>query len=109
MRVVIELKRDAKPDVVKNNLYKQTSMQTTFGVNMLALVGKQPRLLNIYEVLNEFVEHRVEIVTRRTDFDLKKAKSRAHILEGLIIALGNLDDVIETIKSSDQLKLQDLL
>ena len=100
MRVVIELKRDAKPDVVRNNLYKQTQMQTTFGVNMLALVGKQPRLLNLYEVLNEFVEHRVEIVTRRTRFDLRKAKMRAHILAGLIIALGSLDEVIELIKKS---------
>jgi DNA gyrase subunit A len=100
MRVVIELKRDAKPEVVKNNLYKYTSMQSTFGVNMLALVNKQPRLLNIYEVLNEFIEHRVEIITRRTTYDLKKARARAHILAGLIIALGNLDEVIETIKTS---------
>jgi len=100
MRVVIELKRDAKPEVVKNNLYKYTAMQTSFGVNMLALVHNQPRLLNLYEVLNEFVEHRVEIITRRTTFDLKKARARAHILAGLIIALGNLDEVIETIKKS---------
>jgi len=100
MRIVIELKRDAKPEVVKNNLYKYTAMQSTFGVNMLALVGKQPRLLNIYEVLNEFVEHRVEIITRRTTFDLKKAIARAHILSGLIIALGNLDEVIEIVKTS---------
>lgn len=100
MRVVIELKRDAKPDVVKNNLFKHTQMQTTFGVNMLAIVGKQPRLLNLYEVLNEFVEHRVEIVTRRTMYFLKKAKMRAHILAGLIIALGSLDEVIELIKKS---------
>jgi DNA gyrase subunit A len=100
MRVVIELKRDAKPDVVKNNLYKYTQMQTTFGVNMLALVGKQPRLLNLYEVLSEFVEHRVEIVTKRTIFDLKKARMRAHILAGLIIALGSLDEVIALIKKS---------
>ncbi len=100
MRVVIELKRDAKPEVVKNNLYKHTQLQTTFGVNMLALVGKQPRLLNLKQVLNEFIEHRVEIVTRRTRFDLKKARARAHILKGLIIALGSLDAVIELIKSS---------
>ncbi len=105
MRVVIELKRDAKPDIVQNNLYKQTQMQTTFGVNMLALVGKQPRLLNLYEVLNEFVEHRVEIVTRRTEFELKKAVARAHILAGLIIALGNLDEVIETIKTSQSTEI----
>ncbi|MDD3150337.1 MAG: DNA topoisomerase (ATP-hydrolyzing) subunit A, partial [Candidatus Gastranaerophilales bacterium] len=101
MRVVIELKRDAKPEVTRNNLYKQTQMQTSFGVNMLALVGNQPRLLNLYEVLNEFVEHRVEIVTRRTIYDLKKAKARAHILEGLIIALSNLDAVIQLIKTSE--------
>ncbi len=100
MRIVIELKRDSKPEVVKNNLFKFTQMRTTFGVNMLALVGKQPRLMNLYEVLNEFVEHRVEIVTRRTIFFLKKAKMRAHILEGLLIALGSLDEVIELIKKS---------
>ena len=100
MRVVIELKRDAKPDVVQNNLFKHTSMQTSFGVNMVALVNKQPRLLNIHQILTEFIEHRVEIVTRRTAFDLKKAKARAHILAGLIIALGNLDKVIELIKTS---------
>lgn len=100
MRIVIELKRDAKPDVVKNNLFKFTQLSASFGVNMLALVGKQPRLLNLYEVLNEFVEHRVEIITRRTIFFLKKAKIRAHILAGLMIALQNLDEVIELIKKS---------
>ena len=100
MRIVIELKRDAKPEVVRNNLFKYTQISTTFGVNMLALCGKQPRLLNLYEVLNEFVEHRVEIVTRRTIFFLKKAKVRAHILAGLIIALGSIDEVIELIKKS---------
>lgn len=100
MRVVIELKRDAKPDVVKNNLFKQTQLATSFGVNMIALVGLQPRLLNLYEVLNEFVEHRVEIITRRTIFFLKKAKMRAHILAGLLIALGSLDEVIDLIKKS---------
>lgn len=100
MRIVIELKRDAKPDVVKNNLFKQTQLLTSFGVNMLALVGKQPRLMNLYEVLNEFVEHRVEIITRRTIFFLKKAKMRAHILAGLLIALGSLDEVIALIKNS---------
>ncbi len=100
MRIVIELKRDAKPDVVRNNLYKYTQLTATFGVNMLALVGQQPRLLNLIEVLNEFIEHRVEIITRRTLFFLKKAKMRAHILEGLLIALASLDDVIELIKKS---------
>lgn len=100
MRIVIELKRDAKPDVVRNNLYKHTQLATTFGVNMLGLVGKQPRLMNLLEVLNEFVEHRVEIITRRTVFFLKKAKMRAHILAGLLIALGSLDEVIALIKKS---------
>ena len=100
MRIVIELKRDAKPDVVRNNLYKYTQLTATFGVNMLALVGQQPRLMNLLEVLNEFIEHRVEIITRRTLFFLKKAKMRAHILEGLLVALASLDDVIELIKKS---------
>ena len=100
MRIVIELKRDAKPEVVKNNLFKLTQLRTTFGYNMLALVHKQPRLLNLYDVLNEFVEHRVEIVTRRTIYFLKKARIRAHILAGLLIALGSLDEVIQIIKSS---------
>ena len=100
MRVVIELKRDAKPDVVGNNLDKQTALMSSFGVNMVALVGQQPRLLNLYEVLNEFIEHRVDVITRRTIFFLKKAKARAHILEGLMIALNALDEVIELIKKS---------
>ncbi len=100
MRIVIELKRDAKPDVVRNNLYKQTALLTSFGFNMVALVGQQPRLLNLYEVLSEFVEHRVDVITRRTMFFLKKAKARAHILEGLMIALNSLDEVIELIKKS---------
>ena len=100
MRIVIELKRDAKPDVVRNNLYKQTALSTSFGFNMVALVGQQPRLLNLYEVLSEFVEHRVDVITRRTMFFLKKARSRAHILEGLMIALNSLDEVIELIKKS---------
>ena len=100
MRIVIELKRDANPDVVRTNLYKYTQLTLNFGVNMLALVGKQPRLLNLLDVLNEFIEHRVEIITRRTIFLLKKAKIRAHILAGLLIALGSLDEVIELIKTS---------
>ena len=104
MRIVIELKRDAKPDVVRNNLFKYTALTSSFGMNLVALVGKQPRLLNLYEVLNEFVEHRVEVVTRRTIFFLKKAKIRAHILEGLIIALNALDEVIELIKKSPNME-----
>ena len=100
MRIVIELKRDAKPEVVKNNLFKYTQLATTFGVNMLALCDNQPRLLNLHQVLTEFIAHRVEVVTRRTIYYLKKAKVRAHILAGLLIALGSLDEVIELIKSS---------
>lgn len=101
MRVVIELKRDAIPDVVLNNLYKQTPLQTSFGVNMLALVGNQPRLLSLPDVLNEFIEHRVEVIVRRTNFELRKAKARAHILAGLIIAIGDLDKVIKLIREAD--------
>ena len=100
MRIVIELKRDANPVVVKNNLFKYTQLCTTFGVNNVVLCGKQPRLLNLKQILEEFVEHRVEIVTRRTIFFLKKAKVRAHILAGLLIALGSIDEVIELIKKS---------
>ncbi len=100
MRIVIELKRDAKPEVVKNNLFKYTQLATTFGVNMLALCDNQPRLLNLHQVLTEFIAHRVEVVTRRTIYYLKKAKVRAHILAGLIIALRSLDEVIELIKTS---------
>lgn len=100
MRIVIELKRDAKPEVVKNNLFKYTQLATTFGVNMLALCDNQPRLLNLHQVLTEFIAHRGEVVTRRTIYYLKKAKVRAHILAGLLIALGSLDEVIELIKSS---------
>ncbi len=101
MRVVIELKRDAKPDVVLNNLYKQTQLQTTFGINMLALVKKQPRLLNLPDILTEFIEHRVDVVVRRTRFELNKAEARAHILAGLIIAIGDLDRVIQMIRAAE--------
>ncbi|MBW2477719.1 MAG: DNA gyrase subunit A [Deltaproteobacteria bacterium] len=100
MRVVIELKKDVIPQVVLNQLYKMTPMQSSFGIIMLAIVGGQPRILALREVLDNFVEHRKEIVTRRTLFELKKAEARAHILEGLKIALDNLDDVIQTIKTS---------
>jgi len=100
IRIVIELKRDAKPEVVQNNLFKYTQMKTTFGVNMLALVNKQPRLLTLLDVLEEFIEHRVEVITRRTTFYLNKAKTRAHILKGLMVALGDLDNVIDTIRNA---------
>lgn len=101
MRLVIELKRDAKPDVVLRNLYKHTQLQQNFGVNMLALVKNQPRLLNIVDVLSEFVEHRVDVVVRRTRFLLNKAEARAHILAGLMIAIGDMDNVIEIIRGAE--------
>ena len=100
MRVVIELRRGEVPEVVLNNLYKHTSMQSVFGINMVALVQGQPRLLNLKQVLSAFIGHRREVVTRRTLFDLRKARERGHVLEGLTVALANLDDVIELIKAS---------
>ena len=100
MRIVIELKKETIPQVVINQLYKMTAMQSSFGIIMLAIVGGQPRVLALREVLENFIQHRKEIVTRRTLFELKKAEARAHILEGLKIALDNLDEVIQTIKAS---------
>jgi DNA gyrase subunit A len=100
MRVVIELKRGEVPEVVLNNLYKHTAMQSVFGINMVALVQGQPKLLNLQQILIAFIGHRREVVTRRTLFDLRKARDRAHILEGLTVALANLDEVIELIKAS---------
>ncbi len=100
MRVVIELRRGEVPEVVLNNLYQQTVMQNVFGINMVAIVDGQPKLLNIRQILNAFIGHRREVVTRRTLFDLRKARSRGHILEGLTVALANLDELIELIKSS---------
>jgi len=100
MRIVIELKRDSIPQVILNQLYKMTPMQSSFGIIMLAIVSGQPRILTLREVLDNFIEHRKDIVTRRTIFDLKKAEARAHILEGLKIALDNLDEVIQIIKTS---------
>ncbi len=100
MRIVIELKRDSIPQVVLNQLYKMTPMHSSFGIIMLAIVNGQPRVLTLREVLDHFIDHRKEIVTRRTMFELKKAEARAHILEGLKIALDNLDEVIQVIKTS---------
>ncbi|WP_256759650.1 DNA gyrase subunit A [Cohnella sp. WQ 127256] len=100
MRIVIELRRDVTPTVVLNNLYKQTQMQTSFGVNMLALVNNEPRVLNLKEVLYHYIQHQVEVIRRRTEYDLKKAAARAHILEGLRIALDHLDEVIALIRAS---------
>ncbi|HHT00012.1 MAG TPA: DNA gyrase subunit A, partial [Thiomicrospira sp.] len=100
MRIVIELRRGEVPEVIINNLYKQTAMQTVFGVNMVALIDGQPKLLNLKQVVEAFVKHRREVVTRRTIFDLRKAREKAHILEGLAVALNNIDEMIELIKAS---------
>ncbi|TAL72151.1 MAG: DNA gyrase subunit A [Rhodanobacter sp.] len=100
MRIVIEVRRDAMADVVLNNLFQQTQLQVTFGINMVALVDGQPRTLGLKEILEAFIRHRREVVTRRTIFDLRKARARAHILEGLTVALANIDEMIELIKTS---------
>ena len=100
MRVVIELKRGEVSDVVLNNLFKQTPLQSVFGINMVALSNGQPKLMTLHEVLDAFVSHRREVVTRRTIFDLGKARDRAHVLEGQTVALANIDEVIELIKTS---------
>jgi DNA gyrase subunit A len=104
MRVAIELKRGEIPDVVLNNLYKQTQLQDSFGMNMVALIGGQPRLLNLKEILDAFLRHRREVVTRRTTFELKKARNRGHILEGLAVALANVDEMIKIIKTPPEAK-----
>jgi len=100
MRVVIELKRGEVPEVVLNNLYKQTQLQDSFGMNMVALVDGQPKLCNLRDMVVVFLEHRREVVTRRTIFELRKARERGHVLEGLAVALANIDEFIETIKTS---------
>ncbi len=100
MRVVIELKRGEVPEVVLNNLYKQTQLQDTFGMNMVALVDGQPKLLNLRELLDCFLSHRREVVTRRTVFELRRARERGHVLEGLAVALANIDEFIELIKAA---------
>jgi len=100
MRIVIELRKGEVPDVVLNNLYAQTSMQMVFGINMVALVDGEPKTLNLKEIIQAFIRHRREVVTRRTTYLLRKARERGHILEGLAVALGNIDEVIELIKSS---------
>ncbi|MCW5658638.1 MAG: DNA gyrase subunit A [Burkholderiaceae bacterium] len=100
MRVVIELKRGEVPEVVLNNLYKQTQLQDTFGINMVALVDGQPKLCNLRQLVEIFLDHRREVVTRRTVYELRKARERGHVLEGLAVALANIDEFIETIKTS---------
>ena len=102
MRIVIELRRDVNPSVVLNNLYKQTAMQSNFGINMLAIVNGEPKTLNLKDILYHYLEHQKEVIRRRTEFELRKAEARAHILEGLRIALDHLDQVIALIRSSQQ-------
>ncbi|OPA78996.1 DNA gyrase subunit A [Paenibacillus selenitireducens] len=101
MRIVIELRKDVNPNVVLNNLYKHTAMQTNFGINMLALVDKQPKVLNLKDMLYHYLEHQKVVIRRRTEFELKKAEARAHILEGLRIALDHIDEVIALIRASN--------
>ncbi|MBB5206972.1 DNA gyrase subunit A [Chiayiivirga flava] len=101
MRIYIEVKRGEAADVVLNNLYQQTQMQNVFGINMVALVDGRPQLLNLKQILEAFIRHRREVVTRRTIFELRKARARAHILEGLTVALANIDEMIELIKTSE--------
>jgi DNA gyrase subunit A len=105
MRVCIELRRDANPNVILNQLYKHTQLQDTFGVIMLALVNNEPRVLNLHQMLSYYLEHQKEVVKRRTQYDLNKAEERAHILQGLIIALDNIDEVINIIRSSSNVSI----
>ncbi len=100
MRIAIELRRDANPTIILNQLYKHTQLQDTFGVIMLALVNNEPKILNLFEMLNYYLQHQEDVVTRRTKYDLNKAEERAHILEGLMIALDNIDEVIRIIRGS---------
>ncbi len=100
LRVVIELRKDVNPNVVLNNLYKQTALQTSFGINMLALVNGQPKILNIKQCLEHYLDHQKVVVRRRTEYELKKAQARAHILEGLRIALDHIDEIIALIRGS---------
>ena len=100
MRMYIALRRGEVAEVILNKLFQQTQLQTVFGINTVALLNNQPRLFNLRELLEEFIKHRREVVTRRTVFNLRKARARAHILEGLAIALSNIDPMIELIKNS---------
>ena len=100
MRICIELRRDVNPNVILNQLYKHTQLQDTFGVIMLALVNNEPKVMNILDMLKYYLKHQEEVVTRRTKYDLNKAEERAHILQGLLIALDNIDEVIKIIRGS---------
>lgn len=105
IRVSIELRRDVNANVILNQLYKHTQLQDTFGVNMLALVNKEPKVLNLHQMLTYYLEHQEEVVTRRTKYELNKAQERAHILEGLLIALDNIDEVISIIRGSESVNV----
>ena len=100
MRVVVEIRRDVNPNIVLNKLYKHTQLQDTFGVNMLALVKNEPKVMSLLEILTNYLDHQKDVVTRRTKYDLNKAEERAHILKGLLIALDNIDEVIRIIRGS---------
>ena len=102
MRIVIELKRGELPDVVLNNLYKHTKLQMTFGITLLAIVAGRPRVLGLLPIVEHFIDFRREVVRRRIEFELRKAQARAHILEGLKIALDHLDEVIKLIRGSSK-------
>ncbi|ERP31726.1 DNA gyrase subunit A [Chitinivibrio alkaliphilus] len=101
MRIVIGIKKDSFGDIVLNKLYKYTQLQSTFGINNLALVDGQPQLLNLKELISHFVKHRFSVITRRTEFELRKAEARAHILEGLLVAVDNIDEIVKIIRGSD--------
>ena len=101
VRVVIYIRKDANASVILNNLYKLTPLQTSFGVNMIALINGRPKLINLKEALVEYLEHQKVVVRRRTEYNLKKAEDRAHILEGLRIALDHIDEIISTIRESE--------
>src|SRR5699024_5396480 len=100
MRIVMKLRRDVNPNVILNNIYKYTAFQTTFGINLLALVDGKPKVLTLKQCLEHYLNHQVEIIRRRTQFELNKAEARAHILEGLRVALDHLDEVITLIRES---------
>src|SRR5699024_10997464 len=105
MRICIELRRDVNPNVILNQLYKHTQLQDTFGVIMLALVNNQPKVMNILDMLQYYLKHQEDVVTRRTKYDLNKAEERAHILQGLLIALDNIDEVIRIIRGSKTVQI----
>ncbi|MBU7048460.1 MAG: DNA gyrase subunit A, partial [Theionarchaea archaeon] len=104
MRIVVELHRDSIPEIVLNQLFKHTNLQTTFGIIMLALVDGEPKILTLKQILQEYISHRVDVIRKRTEYDLKKARERAHILEGLLIALDNIDEVIRIIRKSQKVE-----